>query len=140
MRGGSGVFLEEGVLMIVWYHYGNHGSTTAVFGVNAVVVPSFTRQLPLPGSELPNRTVGRFTTTTEGAIPPLVSLVDEEYKFTWVDVGSASDTQVFNNSELKDAIGNGSTVVPKQSPYLVMTKTYRISSVHITPSFRGPDY
>lgn len=36
----------------------------------------------------------------------LLALVDVDYKFLWADIGamgSASDTQIFNDSELKNA-------------------------------------
>ena len=44
-----------------------------------------------------------------------MALVDDDYKFLWVDVGAngfAGDTQVFNNSELKDAIEKGTISIP----------------------------
>ena len=40
-----------------------------------------------------------------------MALVDAEYKFTWVEVGSngsAGDAQVFNNGELREGIIDGS--------------------------------
>ena len=46
----------------------------------------------------------------------LMALVDADYKFTWVEVGchgSAGDAQVFNNSELKEAIDTGAINFPK---------------------------
>ncbi|XP_041366976.1 putative nuclease HARBI1 [Gigantopelta aegis] len=45
--------------------------------------------------------------------------VDAEYKFMWIDIGTAgshSDAQVFNHSELKDAIDNGVIGFPNAAP------------------------
>ncbi|MCM8858028.1 MAG: transposase family protein [Candidatus Thiodiazotropha sp.] len=49
----------------------------------------------------------------------LMALVDADYKFIWVDVGangSASDATVFNQSELKETIENGSIGFPAADP------------------------
>jgi hypothetical protein len=49
----------------------------------------------------------------------LMALVDAEYKFTWVEVGSngsAGDAQVFNNGELREAIIDGSLNLPPPEP------------------------
>ena len=46
----------------------------------------------------------------------LMALVDAEYKFSWVDVGrdgSSGDSQVFNDSELKAAIDDGTINFPQ---------------------------
>ncbi|KAI8509463.1 hypothetical protein Bbelb_133110 [Branchiostoma belcheri] len=46
-------------------------------------------------------------------------MVDADYKFVWADIGglgSASDAQVFNDSELKEAIENGSIGFPDPEP------------------------
>ncbi len=45
----------------------------------------------------------------------LMALVDADYKFLWVDVGakgSASDAQVFNDSQLKEVIEDGTMKFP----------------------------
>ncbi len=45
----------------------------------------------------------------------LMALVDADYKFIWIDVGtngSASDAQIFNSSELRDCIENGAIGLP----------------------------
>lgn len=49
----------------------------------------------------------------------LMALVDGDYKFTWAEVGSngsAGDAQVFNNSELKEAIDKGVLGLPDPEP------------------------
>jgi hypothetical protein len=49
----------------------------------------------------------------------LMTMVDGDYKFTWVDVGrngSAGDAQVFNNSELRDCIEYGTVGFPAPDP------------------------
>ena len=49
----------------------------------------------------------------------LFALVDADYKCIWVDVGangSASDATVFNASELKEAIENGTLGMPPDEP------------------------
>ena len=45
----------------------------------------------------------------------LLALVDADYKFLWVEVGAngaSSDAQVFNSSDLKDTIEDGSIGFP----------------------------
>ena len=49
----------------------------------------------------------------------MMALVDAEYKFMWIDVGTAgshSDAQIFNHSELKDAIDDGIIGFPNAAP------------------------
>ncbi|XP_041366759.1 uncharacterized protein LOC121381503 [Gigantopelta aegis] len=49
----------------------------------------------------------------------MLALVDADYKFLWVDVevnGSASDAQVFNSLELKDAIDSSDINFPETEP------------------------
>lgn len=49
----------------------------------------------------------------------LMALVDDDYKFTWIEVGSngsAGDAQVFNNGELKESIDRGSLNFPPPEP------------------------
>ena len=49
----------------------------------------------------------------------MMALVDAEYKFMWIDVGTAgshSDAQVFNHSELKNAIDDGIIGFPNAAP------------------------
>lgn len=49
----------------------------------------------------------------------LLALVDADYKFLWVDVGSngsASDAQIFNQGELKDCIVDGTIGFPPREP------------------------
>ena len=49
----------------------------------------------------------------------LMALVDGDYKFSWVDVGSngsAGDAQVFNKSELKECIEEDTVGVPAPEP------------------------
>ena len=49
----------------------------------------------------------------------LMALVDAEYKFLWVEVGSngaARDAQVFNGGELKEAIDKGAINMPPPEP------------------------
>ena len=46
-------------------------------------------------------------------------MVDSEYKFLWVDVGSSgssSDAQIFNQSELKEKIEDGTLGLPPAEP------------------------
>ena len=49
----------------------------------------------------------------------LMALVDADYKFTWVDVGSdgsSGDAHIFNASELKECIEDGSIGFPEPEP------------------------
>ena len=49
----------------------------------------------------------------------LMALVDSDYKFLWVDVGAdgrASDGQIFNVSELKECLVDGSINLPDAEP------------------------
>ena len=49
----------------------------------------------------------------------LLALVDADYKFLWVNVGSSgssSDAQIFNHSQLKRRIENGTLGVPPPEP------------------------
>ena len=49
----------------------------------------------------------------------LLALVDADYKFIWADLGgagSASDAQIFNASELKDCLENGTLGFPEPEP------------------------
>lgn len=49
----------------------------------------------------------------------LFAMVDAEYKFTWVDMGAnggASDCQIFNSSDLKAAIEDGTIGFPAPQP------------------------
>jgi hypothetical protein len=49
----------------------------------------------------------------------LLALVDADYKFIWADVGgagSASDAQVYNDSELKEYAENGTLGLPDPEP------------------------
>lgn len=49
----------------------------------------------------------------------LMALVDGDYKFIWVDVGqpgSAGDEHVFNRSELKECIEDGTAGLPAPDP------------------------
>ena len=50
----------------------------------------------------------------------MLALVDEQYKFRWVDVGTAgscSDAQIFNTCHLKRKIDDGSIGFPDPAPY-----------------------
>ena len=49
----------------------------------------------------------------------MLALVDADYKFIWVDVGSngcAGDAQIFNGSELKEVIEDGTIGFPDAEP------------------------
>ena len=65
------------------------------------------RQPPESGSEYHNYK-GFFSLV-------MLALVDAQYKFLWVDIGgqgSQSDCQIFNSSELKEALEDGSLNLP----------------------------
>ena len=49
----------------------------------------------------------------------LLALVDADYKFIWADVGnqgSSSDAQIFNNSQLRNGLENGTLGLPDPEP------------------------
>ena len=49
-----------------------------------------------------------------------MALVDAEYRFRWVDIGtegSCSDAQIFNISELRHKIEDGSIGFPEAEPW-----------------------
>ena len=57
----------------------------------------------------------------------LLALVDIEYRFLWVDVGSSrysSDTQLFNCCKLKKKIENGTFGLPPPEPLEKETPLY----------------
>ncbi len=48
-----------------------------------------------------------------------MALVDADYKFIWADIGgmgSASDAQIYNASELKECVEDGSICFPDPDP------------------------
>ena len=50
----------------------------------------------------------------------MLALVDAEYKFLWVDVGSSgssSDAQIFNCSKLRRKTENGTLGLPPPEPF-----------------------
>ena len=49
----------------------------------------------------------------------LLAMVDADYKFIWADLGgkgSASDAQIWNDSDLKEAVENGTMPLPQPRP------------------------
>ena len=70
----------------------------------------------------------------------LFALVDADYKFLWADLsgkGAASDAQVYNDSELKQCIDDGTIGFPDPEPLPVSLEFQRISvsCIHSTNLF-----
>ena len=66
----------------------------------------------------------------------LLSLVDAEYKFLWVNVGargSSSDAQIFNRSKLKRRIENGTLGLPPPEPLGLGDQIYTTSCWRTMP-------
>ena len=71
----------------------------------------------------------------------LMSLVDANYTFLWCDVGGAghmSDVQIFNGSELKEAMDNRTIGSPQKIHCLLMMRTPPTSSLRTTHSHSVP--
>ena len=71
----------------------------------------------------------------------LMSLVDANYTFLWCDVGGAghmSDAQIFNGSELKEAMDNRTIGSPQKIHCLLMMRTPPTSSLRTTHSHSVP--
>ena len=67
----------------------------------------------------------------------LMALVDAEYRFRWVDIGiegSCPDVQIFNISELKNKIEDGSIDIPETEPIELGGLTYHTLSLLMMPS------
>ena len=61
----------------------------------------------------------------------LMALVDADYKFLWIDVGSngsTNDASIYNGSELKEGVRTIYSIFLKRSLYLVMTFLSHIHS------------
>ncbi|XP_045215181.2 putative nuclease HARBI1 [Mercenaria mercenaria] len=83
----------------------------------------------------------------------IMALVDADYKFIWADVGgkvAASDAQIYNGSELKECIDDGSIGFPPAEPlpndnedvpyYLIGDDAFAVRSNMMKPySHRGMD-
>ena len=55
-----------------------------------------------------------------------MALVDADYKFLWIDVGSdgsTNDASIYKSSELKEGLesANNIFIIPEEKCYLVMT-------------------